>query len=271
MHTLPKNFFNWGTTILYMTVCPVFYFVFILVYEPLRLRQYFDMGRNLYSMNLAISFCIALVLIAGLRVAFHFLRKVRHFTWAHYICWCMGETLVVSLFIALYLYLMSGSLPYFSVLTNTVGFCYLIFIIPYVILTLSFTIASHRDRERELLQKGSDDAGLIRFVDIFQRPKLIIAPSAVLFIEAKENYVIINYTEGNRTKKFELRSTMAALEDIAAKHSFVRCQRSYYVNPAHVTVLRKDTGGFVYAELDIADMPSIPVSKRHYESLAKLL
>ena len=60
MHHLPKIFFRWGTAILYMTVCPVFYFVFILIYEPLRLRQYLDMGRDLYSMNLAISFSISL-------------------------------------------------------------------------------------------------------------------------------------------------------------------------------------------------------------------
>ena len=111
----------------------------------------------------------------------------------------------------------------------------------------------------------------MRFCDIFQRPKLIISPSAVLYIEAKENYVSINYMEGGRAKKMELRATMASLEDIAARHSFVRCQRSFYVNPAHVTLLRKDTGGLVYAELDVPEMPEIPVSRRHYEVLAKLL
>jgi DNA-binding LytR/AlgR family response regulator len=64
---------------------------------------------------------------------------------------------------------------------------------------------------------------------------------------------------------------MAALEEISEHYSFVRCHRSFYVNPAHVTVLRKETGSQVYAELDVEGMPSIPVSKRYYDALANLL
>jgi len=254
-----------------MTVCPVFFFVFVLVYEPLRLRAYLDMGRDLYSMNLAISFSIALVVISGLRVAFHYLKNVRHLTWAHFIIWCMFEVLVASIFIALYLCLMSGELPFLSVLLSCVGFCYLIFIIPYVILTLAFTIGAHREREKQLMSKDEEDNSLIRFMDIYQRPKLIIAPSAVLFIEARENYVNIHYMEGGRKKEFELRATMNSLEDIASSNSFVRCQRSFYVNPAHVTVLRKEAGGLIFAELDIPGVQSIPVSKRYYDELSKWL
>ena len=271
MHTLPRNYFKWGTTILYMTICPVFFFVFVLVYEPLRLRSYLDMGRDLYAMNLAISFSIALVVISGLRVAFHYLKYVKHLTWAHFIIWCMFEVLVTSIFIALYLALMNGSTPFFSVLLTCVGFCYLIFIIPYVILTLAFAIGAHKEREKRLLAREEEDNSLIRFMDIYQRPKLIIAPSAVLFIEARENYVKIHYMEGGRLKDFELRATMSSLEEIASRYSFIRCQRSFYVNPAHVTVLRKESGGLIFAELDTPGLPSIPVSKRYYDELSKLL
>ena len=274
MHLLPKNFFVWGTTILYMTLCPLFFFVFVLVYEPLGLRQYLDMGRDLYSVNLAILFGIALVLVCGLRVAFHFMKKLR-ITWAYYISWCMGEVLVVAMFSALYLYLVNGELPYFSVLLSTVGCWYLIYIIPYVVLTLSFTVSAHRQKEKEIIAaasaKETQDTSLVRFLDIYQRPKLIIAPSAVLFIEARENYVVINYTEGGRTKKYELRATMSSLEEIARTYSFVRCHRSFYVNPSHVTVLRKESASQVYADMDVDGMPSIPVSKRYYDVLANLL
>lgn len=271
MHTLPRNFFKWSTTILYMTICPVFFFVFVLVYEPLRLKPYLDMGRGLYAMNLAICFSIALGVICGLRVAFHYMKNARHLTWAHFIIWCMFEVLVTGMFVALYLTLMSKELPYYSVLLTSVGFCYLIFIIPYVVLTLAFTIGAHRDRERLLLSRDQEDNSLIRFMDIYQRPKLIIAPSAVLFIEARENYVKIHYLEGGKVKVFELRATMSSLEEIANRYSFVRCQRSFYVNPAHVTVLRKEVGSLIFADLDTPGLPSIPVSKRYYDELSKLL
>lgn len=275
MHSLPQVFYKWGPTIVYMTVCPLFFFVFVLVYEPFGLRQYLDMGRDLYSMNLAICFSIALVLEAGLRVAFHFMKNVEHFTWAHYIIWCMGEVLVIALFMSLYLYLMGGrDMPYYSVLLQTVEQCYLIFIIPYVVLTLSFDITAHRRKYFEYKNKSkdySDDGSLIRFVDIYQRPKLMIAQSAVVLIEAEENYVNIYYIEGGKTKKYVLRATMRSLEAIAEQHSMVRCHRSYFINPQHVKVLRKDTGSLVFAEMDVDDIPSIPVSKKYYEQLSNLL
>lgn len=271
MHTLPKIFFRWAPTILYSTICPVFYFVFVLMYEPLGLPEYFDMGKGLFSQNLAITLCISLFIITGTRLLFRLMRNVPHFTWSHYVCWSLGEVLLVGVFEALYLHLVSGEQTFFSVLMKSVGFCYMIFLIPYLILTLSFTIGSHKEREKEIAAKENADDSLIRFLDLYQRPKLIIASSAVLYIEAKENYVIIHYSEGERIKQFELRATMASLEAIASKYGFVRCQRSFYVNPVHVTVLRKETGGLVYADLDVAGLPSIPVSKRYSEDLAKML
>lgn len=271
MHSLPKIFFRWGPTILYMTVCPVFYFVFVLLYEPLGLQEFFDMGRDLFSLNLSITLSISFLLIAGMRLSFRLMSNVPHFTWSHYVCWSLGEVLIVGVFDALYLHLVSADLTFFSVLMKSVEFCYMIFLIPYLILTLSFTIAAHKEREKEIAAKESADDSLIKFRDLYQRPKLIIASSAVLYIEAKENYVVIHYSEGDRIKHFELRATMASLEEIASKYGFVRCQRSFYVNPSHVTVLRKETGGLVFADLDVAGLPSIPVSKRYSDELAKML
>ena len=274
MHSLPKNFFNWSTQILYAAVCPAFFFIFVLVYEPFHFRELLDMGRDLYSMNLPIVTCIVFGVLACTRVGFHFFRKSSHFTWAYYISWCIGEVLVVGMFVSLYVYLMMlHALPYFTVLMRCVGDSYLILIFPYLILTLSFCISSHHIREKELRMKEAepDDSSLIRFYDVYKTLKLIIAQSAILYIESDENYVNIVYSEGGRTKRYTLRTTMRSLEETAEKHGLVRCQRSYYVNPSHVTVLRKETGGQVVAQLDIEGLPSIPVSKGNYEKLAKLL
>lgn len=42
---------------------------------------------------------------------------------------------------------------------------------------------------------------------------------------------------------------MRKLEPVAEHFHLIRCQRSYYVNPTHVKVLRKDKDGFIYADL----------------------
>ena len=62
-----------------------------------------------------------------------------------------------------------------------------------------------------------------------------------------------------------------SIEELMDKHGIIRCQRSYFVNPRHVTVLRRDKEGFIQAELDVANSQQVPVSPKYYEQLSKML
>ena len=77
--------------------------------------------------------------------------------------------------------------------------------------------------------------------------------------------------EGEHHKEYSLRQTMRGIEDLMAKHGIVRCQRSYFVNPRHVKVLRRDKEGMIQAELDVTAMHPVPVSPKYYEQLSKML
>ena len=120
-------------------------------------------------------------------------------------------------------------------------------------------------------EQATYDDSLMRFVDSTQRVKLMIASSAVLYIKAEENYVHIRYMEGDRLKEYALRASMKSLEELMHKHGLIRCQRSYYVNPQHIKVLRRDKEGMITAELNTPQAQNIPVSPRYYEELAKWL
>jgi len=271
MHNLPKVFFTMPAIILYAVVCPIFFLVFSLVYIPFGMMDLLDMGRGLSTLNIMICFCISLVVMIGTRTAFYFLRNLKRFTWAHYILWCMGETLLISLFLSMYLKLMVGSeYSYFSVLGECVWVSYLILIFPYLILTLAYDVTAHREMAKRKVE-AVNDASLMRFYDQFGKLKLMIAQSAILYIAAEENYVNINYLDAGKPKNYVLRASMRSLEESALSHGLVRCQRSYFVNPDHVTVLRKDKDGAVFAELDLSGIPNIPVSKRYIEKLSERL
>ena len=54
-------------------------------------------------------------------------------------------------------------------------------------------------------------------------------------------------------------------------HGLVRCHRSYFVNPAHVELLKKDASGYALAQLDCEGAKNIPVSKKYYDALVSLL
>jgi DNA-binding LytR/AlgR family response regulator len=130
------------------------------------------------------------------------------------------------------------------------------------VLNLAFAYVG--EKEKEVV-----DESLMRFVDNTQKLKLMIASPAVLYVEADENYVHVRYMEGERVKDYPLRASMKSLEELMLKHGLLRCQRSYYINPQHIKVLRRDKEGMISAELDVANQKSIPVSPKYYEAVAK--
>lgn len=172
----------------------------------------------------------------------------------------------MGLFTALYMTLMyHGQYTYYGVAGGCIMMLTAVLIYPYL-------MAGWLWREmgqRELAEV--DDDSLMRFRNTQKQVKLLIASSAVLYIEAKENYVIIHYKDGDKIREYTLRSSMVALEGLLQKHGIVRCQRSYYINPVHVKVLRKDKEGMISAELTTPNQKAIPVSPKYYEALTALL
>ena len=77
--------------------------------------------------------------------------------------------------------------------------------------------------------------------------------------------------DNGKVKFYVLRNSMKSVDELCLSNGLVRCHRSFYVNPAHVRVLRKEKEGVVLAELDMDDVRDIPVSKKFYENLAEML
>ena len=111
----------------------------------------------------------------------------------------------------------------------------------------------------------------MRFYDSFHNLKIVLTPSAILYIGAEQNYVNIYYIENGRVRLYELRSSMKAIDELCQDNGLIRCHRSFYINPAHVKVLRRDKDGIMYAELDADDVRHIPVSKKYYDRLSEIL
>ena len=269
MNSIPKYFFRWPATIQAIILPSVFFLVFTIVYNPFGMGELLDMGRGLFTLNVTIVFAILLVVDTLARLIFHLFEKARKFTWFMYISWCVGEILIGVLFASMYISLISaGEYPYFDALFRVcLPKMFLILIFPYVILTLGFIIAGNGESEDTL--EANDDS-LIRFYDVYHKPKLVIAVKAILYIKADENYMSIWYSDNGRPVKYSLRAPMNSIEESCTRHGLVRCQRSYFVNPQHVTILRKHQN-WIYAELDMEGVPSIPVSKRYYDKLSNLL
>lgn len=265
MSQISRIFRRFIPQLLHMIVLPVFFFAFLLIYRPNNSVAF--LGEEWFGVHLTICSCILLLSIVILRLLYYYLpMKINY---SLYIFWCLAEIIFTSFFVALYLWLLlHRSTPYFEVFATSFQYLSLTLVFPYVILALSCRLHEYHKKEEEPVQNNFQR---MRFYDDRHNLKIVLTPDAILYITAEENYVNIFYTENDKVRNYVLRSSMKALDELCQDNGLIRCHRSYYVNPLHVKVLRKDKDGIVYAELDATDIMHIPVTKRYYDRLSEML
>ena len=266
MDKFTANFGKLSSQLLYIIGLPIFFLSFVLLYQPSIVYPLLDMDKSMLNFNTTIIMCILLGVMIISRVLLLVVYRQVRFNWWRYLAWEIAEIITMSMFMGLYLTLMhQGRYSYFYIVGQSIYFILLISIYPYVIFNISLAYSGQKD------ESIAYDDTLMRFMDSTQRIKLMISSSAVQYIKAEENYVHICYLEGERIKDYPLRASMKSLEELMRKHGLIRCQRSYYINPKHVKVLRRDKEGMISAELNNSQIRPIPVSPRYYDELAKWL
>ena len=269
MKTISRVFYSMPANCLFFVVTPIFYFLFVLAYDPFHISDFLSIGRERFTLNLILTSLILLGVMALSRMLLFILRRIIDLNWSLYIVWCVGEVVFAGLMFSILLGIgWAGVHPYLWVMTHCILYLAGILVFPYAIISLSVQLYVLSKRSQGPVV---DEKTLIRFQDEQKRLKLLVSSEAVLYIEAEENYVHIVHLDNGRVKDFTLRSSMRALEEMLARHGLVRCHRSYFINSAHVDLVRKDANGFALAQLDHDGLKPIPVSKRYYESVTALL
>ena len=262
---LPDLFGKFTTHLWYMLFPAVFFFTFIVVYRPFGSESLLDMDRSLFFFNTAMMMCIILVTTVLSRLIYYLLYNFVNHTWWEYVGFCLIEMVIITYFFALYLFLMRhDGRGYFEYVGICTQYSFLVILFPYFGITIVCALVARRESSL------SEQKGLIRFSDTSRQVKAVLDSKSILFIEAKDNYVIIHYLDNGKVKNYQLRNTMNAIAHLVEPHNIYRCQRSYYVNLAHITALRKDPNEMISAELDAGDIV-IPVSRKIYRDLSAKL
>lgn len=269
MKTISRVFYSMPANCLFFVVIPIFYFLFVLSYDPFGISDFLAIGRERFTFNLIITSLILLGVMTLSRMLLFILRRIIDLNWTLYIVWCVGEVVFAGLMFSILLGIgWAGVHPYLWVMTRCILFLAGILVFPYSIISMAVQLYVLNKRVKG---PAVDEKTLIRFHDEQKRLKLIVSSEAVLYIEAEENYVHIVHLDNGRIKDFTLRSSMRALEEMLSRHGLIRCHRSYFINSAHVDLVKKDANGFALAQLDHDGVKPIPVSRRYYESVTALL
>ena len=270
MKTISRTFYKMPVNVLFMTALPIFFFLFVWVYRPFDIEEFLAGGQDYYTLNLLLATLIVLAVTALSRMLLFILRRSIDLNWALYIAWCIGEGVLCGLFLSIPMGIVwIPERAYFSVMMTCILDMCAILVFPVSILSMGVQLYVLNLRAQE--KPAVDEKTLIRFYDEQKRLKLVVSSDVVLYIEAEENYVHVHYLDYGRVRDFTLRSSMRALEEVCMRHGLVRCHRSFFVNPMHVDILKKDENGYFLAKLDREGVRSIPVSRRYYENLTHLL
>lgn len=262
-----KLLFGGVSAVAHTLVVPLFAFVFTVLYRPFDIAAALEIGGVDYTFNITMLYCILLGSVAITRALLYAFSRSITPTTLIYGALCLGEVVVASLFGALYVTLMAdGAATYFEYVGGVFSRMCGIVLYPYVVLYLCMELRAAAQDEEVV-----DSSALIKFYDEYQKLKFVIDSSAVVFLRSEENYVNIHYTDAGRTKKFVLRSSMRALEEQMVRHGLVRCHRSFFINPDHIKMIRKEPSGVVVAELAVEGMEPIPISRKYQDEVAKLL
>ncbi len=269
MKTIARTFYKMPVTVMFFLTVPLFYFLFVLAYKPFDMEVFLAAGQGHYSLNLIVSSLIVCGVMVFSRMLLFLLRRVLDLNWPLYVLWCFGEVILCGLFLSIPMGIGWAERPYFTVMSLCILYMAGILVFPLSLITMAVQL--HILGKRADLAPAVDEKTLIRFYDEQKRLKLVVASDAVLYIEAEENYVHIVHLDNGKVKDFELRSSMRALEEVLQRHGLVRCHRSFFVNSAHVELLKKDVNGYALAQLDQEIVKNIPVIKKYYDSIVTLL
>ena len=269
MKTIARTFYKMPVTVMFFVAVPIFYFLFVLAYKPFDMEVFLAVGQGRYALQLIVSTLIVFGVMLFSRMLLFLLRRVLDLNWPLYVLWCFGEVILCGLFLSIPMGIGWAERPYFTVMSLCILYMAGILVFPLSLITMAVQL--HVLGKRADLAPAVDEKTLIRFYDEQKRLKLVVASDAVLYIEAEENYVHIVHLDNGKVKDFELRSSMRALEEVLQRHGLVRCHRSFFVNSAHVELLKKDVNGYALAQLDQEKVKNIPVSKKYYDSIVTLL
>ena len=265
---------SYGSELLLGAILALFFVGFTLVYAPFDVHTYFETGGFSHGFHLLMIGAITLVVLVAARSIYHAFYARRRTLWWRYALWCVGEIAVAALFAALYTWLFKrAGTDYFEAFTYCFKLLFMTLVFPYTFHVLYQIVREENQRIEELLKapQAGEEVALIKFNDEHGRFKLAIDAAEILYLRAEVNYVRIYYLEAGKVKDFSLRNSLKSVDSVVSERGIVRCHRSYFVNPRHIKVLRKDKYGFIVAELNIPEISPIPISKNYYETIAALL
>ena len=275
---LPKYLLGKYQLIGTVTFSVLFALGFLNIYIPFSETAWFGLGDSstfLYTLAF-IMVCIAILICS--RMLMYKSRSKFEMTFIGYTIWCIFEILAITGF---YTWLTVNIIwpditeiwfVFGKALKNgsiALGLPYLISGMYFAIIDKNNTIRlmNYENVVTDEPPRPDSQKQKITLFDNSGALKLSLNPENLYYIESDDNYIKVWYTDSKgELKQYMLRCRLKTVEESFKGSPLVRCHRKYIVNLSKVSMLRKESDGYVL-DLDKEEIPPISVTKTYTDSV----
>jgi len=252
-----------------------FALIFINIYTPFGSEHWYNVSRLRFFVFSSLIILTGILVVVLSRIIMFYYCKKKELYLGQYLLWIAAEIFFMSLFYTLYSYKMDSTKDLLELFKTSARNTSLVLLLPYSISWL-YLSWMEKSKKLELLEQTSiekrNGSSMVPFRDEKGELKITVSSEHLLYLEAADNYVSINYLNKGRSANFMIRNSLKNIESSLKTHypSIIRCHRSYMINFDKVKIMRREKSG-VYLELEGENMIDIPVSKTYINQLTDRL
>lgn len=268
-HKIPSYVYSKSNILSLIIWTALFALVFINIYKPFSSSSWYNVSEFKFFVFSSLIILTGVLVVVGSRIVMYYWGRRHGVTYGGYVLWIVLEIFFMALFYTIYTLVLNPDRDYMTTFKDSALNTSLVLLLPYGVLHFVF---SYKEKEHQLEQLKETQAELLgkqsvfSFYDEKNELRLSVKRSNLLYIESADNYVCVWYLNKGIVTKFMLRNSLRNLEESFRDSNVLRCHRSYMVNFDQVKVIRRGKEG-VFLELDIENVPDIPISKTYSEKV----
>lgn len=266
---LPKYLLGKYQLIGSVTFSVLFAVVFLNIYIPFSETAWFGLGGSVMFLHTLAFIAISILILICSRILMYRSKRLYEMTYGAYIIWCTLEIVTIS-----------GCYTWFTkdITAGQIGNDWMVFLrafrngsialgFPYLISGMYFAIIDKNNTirlmnyENVVTDEPARPESQKQKITLFDNSgalKLSLNPENLYYIESDDNYIKVWYTDSKGDlKQYMLRCRLKTVEESFKGSSLVRCHRKYIVNLSKVSMLRKESDGYV---LDLANEEIQPIT-----------
>lgn len=263
--SIPDYFVNKKNSIIQILFTCVFAYFFILLYDPFKSSQWYQLEKTEFAFYLFFVVLIGMgVVVISRLILFQMYNKQKRISIPFYVAMIVLEILFMAgIYCLLEKLIIKDPRSIESLYVVAIQNTTLILLIPYTITLLFFSWQANKKMVDNILHKRQklNQKSHLFFYDENEKMKFSIDEADILYLKSSDNYVKIYYLNNQEIEHFMLRTNLKKLEEDENIFPLIRCHRSYMINAAKVKVIRRSARG-LRAQLNFKNI-QIPLGSKY--------